>query len=403
MPDLSPATRRRRALLQVSREARTEMLKLWDSEVEVEKRGVLRFSYKYDLLYLDIVNAAVMEDLVDRHLEDDLPEFAKVIGHVGFDMIPSVPLWLLNREDDLEPKLALMLCFPRLHSLSLVSFSAFQSEIDWTSNEDVTWVVSRTRAHRVYLRSFPALPDVDYMAQSSVGKRTSGPRDKHDCAICTIHKCVYINQVVGKRACSTMLAAKRVDAQRGASRRSLTREEMTWLRRLRHYTLIASSPEMVPLLPAYKNSTAGWWINRPTTAGRPRLGSGTTSATGANASAAGEGSSNSSNNNNRSSSSSSNNGIINGNGQNSDHEHASGTDLAADVQDSDDDSDDDLEGDHHHHHHHHHHGDIFGHGDMDDSDEDGGGGDHGEDDGDDDDDNDDDDDIDNYDAVYSSD
>ncbi|CAK7213218.1 hypothetical protein SBRCBS47491_001727 [Sporothrix bragantina] len=355
MPDLGPATRRRRALLQVSREARTEMLKLWDAELELERRGILRFSYKFDLVYLDIVNAAVMEDLIDRRLDDDLPDFAQAIGHVGFDMIPSVPLWLLNRDDDLEPKLSLMLCFPKLHSLSLVSFSAFQSEIDWTSHEDVTWVMSRTRAHRVYLRSFPTIANVDYTAQSSVGKRTSGPRDKHDCAICTIHKCVYINQVIGKRACSAMLTKKRVDTVLGTGRRSLTGEEMAWLRRLKHHTLIASSPDMAPLLPAYKSNTAGWWINRPTARRQslsPRAGSG--------ASAAGEGSS------------------INSNGHNSDHGHVGGTESAADVQDSDEDSEDDFDDDDHHHHHHHHHGGIFGVGDMDDSDDDGSQGGHGD-------------------------
>lgn len=353
MPDLGPATRRRRALLQVSREARTEMLKLWDTEVEIERRGVLRFSYKYDLVYLDIINAAVMEVLIEFRMENNLPEFAKVIGHVGFEMVPSVPLWLLDHEDDLEPSLSLILCFPKLHSLSLVSFAAFRSEIDWTCLEDTSWILSRTRAHQVYLRRFFTISGVDYTAQSTVGKRASGPRDKHECTICTIHKCVSVSQLVGKRACSTMLAKRRVDDEQSGPRRSLTSDETTRLRRLKYHTLIASTHGMAPHVPIYKCSTAGWWINR-LTARRRGLGLNAGSACDVHSGSCSNGEDNSNS-----------------------HGNPSGNDFTAYIHDSDGDSEDDwsdedLEL---------YHCDAFGQSEFESDDDDGDN--HGEDEGDD--------------------
>ncbi|CAK7265012.1 hypothetical protein SEPCBS57363_001365 [Sporothrix epigloea] len=356
MPDLGPATRRRRALLQISREARTEMLKLWDTEVEVERRGILRFSYKYDLVYLDIINAAVMEVLIEFRLENNLPDFAKVIGHVGFEMIPSLPLWLLDHEDDLEPNLSLILCFPKLHSLSLVSFTAFQSEIDWTCLEDTSWVLSRTRAHQVYLRRFPTISHVDYTAQSTVGKRASGPRDKHECTICTIHKCVSVNQLIGKRACSIMQAKRRVDDEQGGRRR-LTSNEMAWLRRLKHHTLIASTNGMAPHVPMYKCSTAGWWMNRRT-ARRRCLGHNADSGCDAHSVSCGNSEDNTSS-----------------------HEHASGNDSTAQVHDVDVDSEAESDDEDNYELYN---CDAFGHSDLDFDDDDDDDDNHGEGNGDDD-------------------
>ncbi|CAK7201717.1 hypothetical protein SEUCBS139899_004429 [Sporothrix eucalyptigena] len=253
MPDLSKATIQRRALLQVCREARTEVLKLWNSMMTLERGGIVRFSFEFDMVYLDIVNPLVVEDLVELRIKNDLPAWATVIGHVGFDMTPSMPLWLLHHESDLEPRASFIMCFPNLHSLSLVSFGAFQTEIDWSSREDSNWIISRTRSHSVYLRGFPAIEQCDYSAPCAVGKRTTGLRDKHDCAICTIHKCVYVHQFVGKKARNARLMAIP----------GLTAENKDWLRQLKHYTLIASTPGMIARIPAYTINTAGWWINRP--------------------------------------------------------------------------------------------------------------------------------------------
>lgn len=260
MPDLAVATKRRRALLQISREARHEVMKLWDMTVNLERGRVLHFSFAHDIVYLDIINPVVMKDLMVLHKQGELPEFANAIGHVGFDMTPSVPLWMINNHDDLEPQLRLLLCFPRLHSLSLVTFGAFRSEIDWTSDEDVSWVMSRTRSHHVYLRSFPALVNFDYSVQGAVGNRTSGGHDKHDCAICTIHKCVYLSDVLSSKKHEEL------------PRSELPREQVEWLSGLAHHTLIAATPLMAKRVPSYQSNTVGWWINRPQAQQVPRNG-----------------------------------------------------------------------------------------------------------------------------------
>ncbi|KIH86410.1 hypothetical protein SPBR_08461 [Sporothrix brasiliensis 5110] len=255
LPDLALVTRKRRSLLSISRECRQEMKKLWDSKVQLERGRVLRFSFKYDVVYLDIVNAAVIDDMLELRRKDDLPGFASAIGHVGFDMTPNVPLWMITNHEDLEPQLRMLLCFPRLHTMSLVAFSAFEPEINWLSTADANWVWSRTRGHRVYLRGFPALPGVTYDAlKSTVGNRAPAPMHKHDCAICTIHKCVYVNEVLG---------ASPARQARLLARSQLSPGDLQFLRNLKHHTLMATKPYVAGRFPAYHSGTLRWWKNLP--------------------------------------------------------------------------------------------------------------------------------------------
>lgn len=257
MPDLAIVTRKRRSLLQVNKEARGETLKLWDSSLKMERGRVLRFSFKYDVVYLDIINPVIMDDFLDLRQNNELPEFTNAIGHIGFDMTPSLPLWMITNHEDLEPQLRLLLCFPRLHTMSLVAFSAFEPEINWQSNADANWVLSRTRGHRVYLRGFPSLEGINYHAlQGTVGNRSPSPMIKHDCAICTIHKCVYVNEVLDSSAARQA---------RLLSRSELEPEELRFLRNLKHHTLMATMPYLAKRLPEYYSGTHRWWKNRPVT------------------------------------------------------------------------------------------------------------------------------------------
>ncbi|KAL1897992.1 hypothetical protein Sste5346_003848 [Sporothrix stenoceras] len=255
MPDLGIVTRKRRNLLQINKECRGEVLKLWDSSLKMERGRVLRFSYKYDIVYLDIINPAVMDDFMTLRQNDELPEFTNAIGHIGFDMTPSVPLWMITNHEDLEPQLRLLLCFPRLHTMSLVAFGAFEPEINWQSEADAQWVLVRSRGHRVYLRGFPALEGINYHAlQSTIGNRSPTPMIKHDCAICTIHKCVYVNEVLG---------SSQARQARLLSRSELEPEELAFLRNLEHHTLMATKPLLAKRLPVYQSGTHRWWKNRP--------------------------------------------------------------------------------------------------------------------------------------------
>lgn len=256
LPDLGIVTKQRRALLAINQESRNEFMKLWDTTIPLERGRLLRFSYKHDLVYLDIVNASVIEDLIAMRENDELPEFTSAIGHLGLDMTPSMPLWMLNSHEDFEPQMQIVLCFRKIHTFSLVAFSRFEPEINWLSTSDVNWILSRTRNHRVFLRGFPAIESIRnyHNLQANMGNQRRLAMVRHDCAICTIHKCMFVNDALGSNAPRQAVVL---------SRSQLSTEESEFLRGIKHHFLVATHPYLAHRVPQYNNGTDLWWKNKP--------------------------------------------------------------------------------------------------------------------------------------------
>lgn len=240
MPDLGSATMSRRAMLRICRDARYEFLRQWQSVLLLDRGGLLRFDRDKDVIFLDIRNTRVIEDLVQMRTIGICPDFAKAIGHIGFEMVPRLPHWSFNSRPWLDPRLDFILCFPNLHSISLISFDMFDSDVDWDNEASVALFLSRSRSHYVKFRGFPVLEGVDYKKQSVVGTRTGGGTEKHECVICTIHKCVYVRDFL-----------RNVDVNI-VDRPLLTDEENQWLAGLSYHTLLASTPRMAECIKPFR-------------------------------------------------------------------------------------------------------------------------------------------------------
>ncbi|OAA58469.1 hypothetical protein SPI_06542 [Niveomyces insectorum RCEF 264] len=239
MPDLGPATKWRRDLLCVCREARYEFLREWHTPLVLDREHVLHIDPAHDIVFFDIANPFVVDDLVDLHTKGTPPAFLHAIGHIAFDMPPQLPHWSLNSRMRLDPRLDLLLCFANLHSISLVNFGTFRPEMDWDDRDDVAWFLSRSRSHLVHFRGFPALAGVNYAKQCAVGRRTGRGRARHDCVICTIHKCVYVRDFLRNQTPAFV------------QRPELTEDQNAWLAGLSFHTLVLSTPEMAGILEEY--------------------------------------------------------------------------------------------------------------------------------------------------------
>ncbi|EPE09355.1 hypothetical protein F503_07131 [Ophiostoma piceae UAMH 11346] len=255
MPDLHRITRARRSLIQVCREANNEVRRLWNSSLSLHKGRTLYFSHTYDIIFLDIHEQTIIPDLFRLKRMGQLPSFTTDIGHVAFDMVPNYPLWMTGQED-MHPSIRLLFCFPRLHSVSLVHYKAFSPEIKWHLKTDVRWLLKRSTRHGVKFRSFQALDNFDYGQKCAVGNRQSSPYIRHECAICTIHKCAYILSLLRNKPTS------------GHSRHPpLKPDQIAFLGRLRRFMLLAATPAMTDSVPAYNHHSAGWWNHRAVLSG----------------------------------------------------------------------------------------------------------------------------------------
>ena len=250
MPDLHRITRARRSLIRVCREANNEVRRLWNSSLSLHRGRTLYFSHTYDIIFLDIHEQTIIPDLFRLKRMDQLPSFTADIGHVAFDMVPNYPLWMTGQEE-MHPSISLLFCFPRLHSVSLVHYKAFSPEIKWHLKADVRWLLKRSTKHGVQFRSFQALDNFDYSQKCAVGNRQSSPYIRHECAICTIHKCAYILSLLRNKPTS------------GHSRHPpLKPDQIAFLGRLRRFMLLAATPAMTDSVPAYNHHSAGWWNHR---------------------------------------------------------------------------------------------------------------------------------------------
>lgn len=253
MPDLATVTKARRSLLRVNREANAEAKRLWNHSLPIHpinKGRKLYFSHSYDVIFIDIREQPIVSDLLRLRRMNQLPSFTADIGHVGFEMVPTYPLQMLSHEN-LHPSIALLFCFPRLHSVSLVHFKSFCPEVRWELASDVRWLLKKSRQHGVNFQSFKALPGFDYNKACSRGNRMTMGTVRHECAICTIHKCAYIISLLRNR--SQLLDARH---------REISEEQAAFLGGLRRFMLLASTPVVAGCFPAYDHHAVGWYNQR---------------------------------------------------------------------------------------------------------------------------------------------
>jgi len=180
LAELRMVTRASRDMLRICRESRYEHLKQVPDELQLMSGGLVRFDARRDVIYLDIIDARVIDRIVDSRdgPPEEAPAFARSIRHVGFEMMAVVPRWSRSSHLNLSPRLDLLLAFPRLESISMIS-------IDDMCEEDTSY--AHVHADGRNYKGWRKIPGVDYEKPPHRGNISAPGR--HVCIYCALGRC----------------------------------------------------------------------------------------------------------------------------------------------------------------------------------------------------------------------